>query len=88
MLKGNRLKPVLYPVHISLAEQFAGALCMRVTSESVCMLREMASEKVVTSVNVIACYLVAVVETEVLQHALGSVLLVLVTAWIACYVCG
>jgi hypothetical protein len=37
---------VLYPVHISLAEQFAGALCMGVTSESVCMLREMVSEEV------------------------------------------
>jgi hypothetical protein len=37
---------VLYPVHISLGKQFPGALCMGVTSESVCMLREMGSEEV------------------------------------------
>ncbi len=33
-------------MYISLAEKFAGALCMGVTSGSVCMLREMDSEEV------------------------------------------
>ena len=37
---------MLNPLYISLAEKFAGALCMGVTSGSVCMLREMGSEEV------------------------------------------
>ena len=56
---------MLYLVHISLVEQFTGALCMSVTSKSVCMLREMVSKEVRHFVSVIPCYLVAVVETEV-----------------------
>ena len=43
----------------------------------------------VTSVKVISRCLVAVVETEVPTTCLGvQGRLVLVTAWIACYVCG
>ncbi len=42
-----------------------------------------------TSVKVITCCLVAVVETEVPTTSSGvRCCLVLVTAWIACYVCG
>ena len=43
----------------------------------------------VTSVKVIPCCLVAVVETEVPTTCLGvQCCLVLVPVWIACYVCG
>ena len=43
----------------------------------------------VTSVSVIPCYLVAVVETEVPTTCLEvRCCLVVVTAWIACYACG
>ena len=80
---------MVYSSPWSSLQWLAGALCCSVTSESVCMLREMVVREVGHLWLLYPGILVVVVETEV-PTTCSKVFCVLIccTIWKACFACG